>query len=1060
VKVAVEQVSVSTAGSEDGLLVLKDKIKLDENFGYLIGAAAGNGWVIHAHDSTKGFAMAGSCVEMQDKVESIIQSIFLGQAPEASKNVEKAEDRNGHGISTRVSYSSKNLGENFERWIGAGARSKHLPEFIFVAPVKFILGVFAGLMDTDGSVSVANSVGKNKPQLMASYYTTSLRLAQEVRLLASTLGIAARVTPTHTPAGLESWYVGLSGPDVQEWNGRGMVHPGKLSSFGSVEPISRTSPSVAKTDIVPIPTDLAHYLSKFIKVSVDASLYNTLRKTKHSPSISRISAERVVDLARDKIKDHPLGKRWLEVLSAKVIWDPVVDVRRGGTKTGYDLTVPGYETFMDVDGVILSNTMSVHVPVLDGAVEEAKRMFPSRNIYSPGTGSLMLEPRQEALVGLSLLSKDPTDKNPKASLKNIDEVEIAINRGALKYNDVIELGGESTTAGRALINRHLPVGIKLDSELDKTTASKLYRDIAEKNKDGYANIIDRLRQLGDTHAYRSGFSVSLADAEPDLPEKDQVFREAHAQVAAFRRTDASQEAVDDNVKKVFGAAEKKVRGILESRLKQQGNRFNTMVTTGARGNMTQLMQIVSAPVLVRDHRGNTIPTPITTSYSKGMPLSDYWVTLYGARAGAMDRQLQTSKPGAFTKDVMAAAVSNLISKEDCGDDRGLTFDLKRDRDLREVNDRFLAQDVLKDGKTYAHHNDLITPKLTADLLKHGVTNINVRSPLTCLSPHGICALDYGLHEDGRLPQVGDNIGAISGQAMSEPLTQLTMSTFHSGSVAGAGLKLSTFDKIDRLMSLRKRLPGKATLADVAGRVDSIHPSTTKGGNNVLIGGVEHFVPKSLPMLVRVGSNVGAGDAISEGIISPQELLDRKKELLPALEYMAKEVTNAYQSERVPLRQRAVETVVRTIGSLTKIVDPGSSPYAPGELAPYQAVQAFNRTTGHKAIGEALGHILVEDSGPVKAGTKIDKNVQKILASLGKQRVKVGPDPIIHEPQIFGIKALPLMRSDWMSQLGYNHIKDALLGGTANRSESDVHGYSPIPAFAYGAEFGQGEGGSY
>lgn len=720
------------------------------------------------------------------------------------------------------------------------------------------------------------------------------------------------------------------------------------------------------------------------------------------------------------------------------------------------LIVKGFNA--DFDG----DTMAVHVPVLDAAVEEAKRMYPSRNIYNPGTGSLMLEPRQESMLGLNLLSLNPTEKKPKAELKDVGEVEIGINRGVLKYNDPVVVAGELTTAGRAMINQHLPATVpRLDFELNKDTAGKLYKDIAAKEKDNYANIVDRLRQLGDLHAFRSGFTVSLEDAQPDLPEKDQIFREAHAQVAAFRRTGAKQDLVDENVKKVFLGAEKKVQEVLNNRLKQQGNRFYTMVTTGARGNMSQLKQIVSAPVLVRDHRNDTIPTPVTTSFSKGMPLSDYWVTLYGARAGAMDRQLQTSKPGAFTKDIMAAAVSNLISNDDCGDNRGLSFDIRDKEDLREVNDRFLAQDVTKDGKVLVKRNTVITPKVTADLAKNGISTIQVRSPLTCLSPHGICALDYGLHDDGTKPQVGDNIGAISGQAMSEPLTQLTMSTFHSGSVAGAGLKLSTFDKIDKLMRLQKRLPGKATLADVSGRVDKIEPSGVKSGSNVTIAGVEHFVPKSHPLLVREGSNVRAGDTLSEGIISPQELLEKKKELLPALEYMAKEVTNAYRSEKVPLRQRAVETVVRTLGSLTRVVDPGSSGYAAGELAPYQVVANYNQTAlGSKPIGEALDSVLAEDGGPIKAGTKVDKRVQKILGDLGIKSVKLGPDPIIHEPQIYGVKRLPLMRSDWMSQLGYNHIKDALLEGAANRSESDVHGFHPIPAFAYGAEFGEGQEGAY
>jgi hypothetical protein len=325
-------------------------------------------------------------------------------------------------------------------------------------------------------------------------------------------------------------------------------------------------------------------------------------------------------------------------------------------------------------------------------------------------------------------------------------------------------------------------------------------------------------------------------------------------------------------------------------------------------------------------------------------------------------------------------------------------------------------------------------------------------------------MDYGRHDDGSIPTIGDNIGAISGQAMSEPLTQMVLRTFHTGGAYGTGLRVSTFDKVDRLLSMQKIIRNQAPLATVTGRIDSVTPAQVKGGGHIItVGGHEHWIPRVNPMkdTIRVGAHVEKGDPLAEGIINPNELL-RLKGMQPAMEYVAKELTDVYHKEGgVNLRQRNAETIIRALGSLTRIVDPGDSSYAPNEFAPYQVVEKFNRTAGmKKPISEAMDMPLSMDHGPVKAGTKLTPAIKKMLLELGHHTVTVGPRPIQHEPQLIGIKQMPLMRNDWMAHLGYSHIREGIIAGAGQRRESDIHGYSPIPAFAYGAEFGQGERGAY
>jgi DNA-directed RNA polymerase subunit beta' len=465
-------------------------------------------------------------------------------------------------------------------------------------------------------------------------------------------------------------------------------------------------------------------------------------------------------------------------------------------------------------------------------------------------------------------------------------------------------------------------------------------------------------------------------------------------------------------------------------------------------------------VVTDDHHGRPMPIPVTRSFAQGLPLSEYWQTVYGARRVSVDKQLQTEKPGAFNKDIMATSSVNVISTPDCKTTHGIRLSVADQG--RDIEDRFLARDIRVGSAVVAHAGDVVTPGLLNLLRERKVKEVEVRSPLTCISPKGTCARCYGLHENGQLPPIGENVGAISGQALSEPLTQMTLRTFHSGGASGSRGVITGYDKIDKMLKMPEIVPGKATLAKVDGTVDKIEPAPGGIGHHIWIGGQKHAVPKDLfdPGKIRVGSQVSKGDAISLGIIKPQEL-QQLKGMLPALGYVTDQIQSAYKEQGVDLKRRAIETVLRSVGNTTRILDPGDSHFLPGDVAPFTVVEHFNRQTlGKKAIKDAVGKVLHEEVAHLKPGTHLTEEAVKALERLGKHEVLVGPKPIAHQPFLKGIEQIPLLRDDWMAQLGYERLKSAIVQGAARSAESDLHGYSPIPAFAYGAEFGQASEGRY
>ena len=679
------------------------------------------------------------------------------------------------------------------------------------------------------------------------------------------------------------------------------------------------------------------------------------------------------------------------------------------------LIVKGFNA--DFDG----DAMTVHVPVLIDAVREAEKLLPSNNLYNPGTGRIMTMPKNEAALGIYQMSKDPKEQE-----KLINALPPQIR---------------AKWTGQVIAGKQL---------------GDMIKDIATEMPSEYGKVIDKLKAMGDEHTYRKGFSVGIEDLLPDLPEKDALVKKIDkaARTTDFSKPESKQKFVD-----LMRKADSELETMLGKKLEAQGNNFHQMVVSGSRGNMLQLKQILSAPMVVQDHKGNPQAVPVTKPYSKGLPFSDYWRMLYGNRQSVVDAQLQTSQPGAFNKDIMASSITNVIAKDDCGAKKGIDLDIRDKRgnaNYLDLEERFLAKDVRVDGRVVASSGDPVTSSLIDTLRDKNVNSLHVRSPTTCLLPEGTCAKCYGIDEFGGLPNIGDNVGAKAGQSLSEPLTQMTLRSFHMGGVTGGGpTAISGYEKIDKLFKMHEIKKGKATLATKGGAVEDVKDAPGGTGKIITVGGKEHFVERELwnSQKARKGSTVSRGDMLSDGLIQPKELV-KLKGMLEAQNYVNSQVQDAYHGQGIPIKRRNIETVMRAVGNTTKILDPGDSGYDFGDVAPWTVVNDYNaKSIGKVLLGDSVGKVLKEDIEGVPKNSVIDDRAKTVMERLGKSEIEVGNRPINHAPFLTGIERLPMMRDDWMSQMGYRELANAIVQGAAKVSESDLHGYSPIPAFAYGAEFG-------
>lgn len=422
---------------------LKAEIALDGDFGYLVGCTAGDGW---ATSNEKDVCIAGISWPIIAKLDAIIPTLFAGRDPQRC-TVESAES---YGESRRHTYTSREFATFVATLVGRGAALKHLPPWFLRTSREFRSGLLAGLMDTDGTVAIGRS--KAAPQLITNYTSSSLRLCQEVRLLAATLGIRGRITPTKTPAGKPHWLLTLSNYDFQAWGGVGMQHPEKLARMAEVPVV--VTPALIRHDLVPISTELAKACRSAIgmpKVKANrrpgqVSLYCAFHDAVGRGYVTRDAAGKFFEFidindiaAFDSIPGWELW--WMLVANTDVTWDLVESWEDAGmTLTGYDLTVPGHETFANVDGVILSNTVSWHVPAADEAVADAyEKMLPSKNLLSISEFKAHQLPSQEFVGGLFTASSAYDNKSkPRVFATRADAVK-AYHRGEVGVDQPVHI---------------------------------------------------------------------------------------------------------------------------------------------------------------------------------------------------------------------------------------------------------------------------------------------------------------------------------------------------------------------------------------------------------------------------------------------------------------------------------------------------------------------------------------------------------------------------------------------------------------------------------------------
>lgn len=308
-----------------------------------------------------------------------------------------------------------------------------------------------------------------------------------------------------------------------------------------------------------------------------------------------------------------------------------------------------------------------------------------------------------------------------------------------------------------------------------------------------AQVADSLKELGFRYATRAGVSISVDDltvppakrgmlevAEQEIRQTEQRYSRGEiTEVERFQKVIDTWNSTSESLK------DEVVRNFQET---DPLNSVYMMAFSGARGNMSQVRQLVGMRGLMANPQGEIIDLPIKTNFREGLTVTEYIISSYGARKGLVDTALRTADSGYLTRRLVDVAQDVIVRELDCGTQRSVKVEpmMDGDRTLIPLADRLfgrvLAEDVVVGGKVIARRNQTMDAELS-QLIGESVNEVMVRSPLTCEAARSVCQHCYGWSlAHGHMVDLGEAVGIIAAQSIGEPGTQLTMRTFHTGGV--------------------------------------------------------------------------------------------------------------------------------------------------------------------------------------------------------------------------------------------------------------------------------------
>ena len=687
----------------------------------------------------------------------------------------------------------------------------------------------------------------------------------------------------------------------------------------------------------------------------------------------------VWDVLDEVIKDHPVLLNRAPTLHKLSIqaFEPVLV--EGNAIRLHPLVCAGFNA--DFDG----DQMAIHVPLSTEAKAEARfLMLASNNIVKPSDGSPIVTPQQDIVLGSYYITMvKPGAKGEGRCFISEDEAIMAYQLNEIEMHAEIYVrrtvefegkqvtGRAKTTVGRIIFNNVIPQDL---GYVDRTNRDNIFRyeieqpigkdqlgDIVARvyEKHGTtktAKILDDVKSLGYKYSTLSGITINLFDM--DIPAvRDQLIAETDVEVQKneklyMRGLITKSEKENKNIA-LWEATTAKMSDAVKNNLKPF-NPLKIIAVSKARTNPSQLNQVCGMRGPIASTSGEKIDIPIKSNYRLGLSPLEYFMSARGGRKGLADTALKTADAGYLTRRLVDVAQDVIVTEDDCFATlcekvKGMKVKaIEIDKTMvigldKRIVGRYSVNEIVnpQTGEVICPANEMITKEMANKIVSCGITEVEIRTVLTCKCKHGVCARCYGKDmSNEKKVALGEAVGIIAAQSIGEPGTQLTMKNFHTGGVSTASDITTGLPRVEELFEARKP-KGLATLSEVSGtvrinRVDKLDEVVVHTEE----GDVSYLLPYGSQLLVQNGDIVNPGTPLTKGSIFPDDIL-RTMGVRAVQDYLLSEILYVYSRQSVNINPKHLEVIIKQMLRKVKIEDSGTTTFLPDQYVDVNTFEEEN-----------------------------------------------------------------------------------------------------------------------
>ncbi|MBU1868511.1 DNA-directed RNA polymerase subunit beta' [Patescibacteria group bacterium] len=767
-----------------------------------------------------------------------------------------------------------------------------------------------------------------------------------------------------------------------------------------------------KVDQVGIPREIALELFRpfVLREIIMRDLAPNLKTAKE---VLDAKSGEVWDLLEEIVRDHPVLLNRAPTLhrqNIQAFYPILVD---GAAIQFHPVICPGFNA--DFDG----DQMAIHVPLSAESIREAKeKILAPRNLLKLSDGKPIADMKNELSLGIYYLTTEhPGMLGTGSQFFDLEDVVSAYQKDQLHIQAPIRVYWEGemieTTVGRVVLNLRLPNKLRFYNDAITRGGMKqlLTNCYAIYGEAETVTLIDDLKNLGRIYATLPGVSFSVLDfSVPEGRAELLEGTEKNIEVieANYRRGLITPQERHVQIVDLWQKTTEEVAELALQKLDDLSMMGMVIKSRSSKVNRDTLRQLGAMRGPMVDSRGEIKETPIRSSTVEGATSFEGFLSAVGGRKGLIDTALLTADAGYLTRRLVDVCQDLLVRGHDCGTEEGLEISYQVEGEADYYKEKLWGRAALvpvinpKTKKVIVGAGELIDSEKVAMIESAGIDKVQVRSPLLCKVPGGVCQLCYGQGMDtGKLVKEGEAVGVIAAQSIGEPGTQLTLRTFHAAGIAREEITQG-LPRVDELFEARTpKDPG--LLADITGKV-SIEPLADGGKTAVIIstkekrteefplkkedilavkdkqkikagdilfttvdrgevvapvsGKVqvskrklslefiivdqkEYLVPETVELRVKDGDLVEAGDILTEGNLSLEDIVNLKG-IVVAQQYLLKEIQRVYRSQAVDIHDKHVELIIRKMSEWARIKDAGDSQWVVGDRVIWLELEQMNK----------------------------------------------------------------------------------------------------------------------